>query len=320
MTPLLPVIGDRNTYTELFPQDSVWERSIQYLAEKHKLSGIPRRGVRGSHIVYRVGDSWIKIMAPMFSKDMAFEVAGLKCVEGHLSVDVPRILAQGTLEDWHYVILSHVDGERVGDVWSGFSLEEKSSVAGQIGSATLELQACSPDSVVKGRGDWKKFINAQLDGVVTHHQSKNLAPAWLSTLADFIGRFDRSEFVGNREVFLHADLTWDHFLVKRQNGAPVVSGVIDLADCRVGHPEYDIPASAAFIFKNQAEALRAYMLGLGYENAQLDGRMSEKLLAWTCLHFYSDLKNYFSKEMQEHSPGDFSSLARAVFPLDVVQR
>ncbi len=75
MTALLPTVIDRKHYGELFAQDSIWEQSIQYLADKHQLSGVPRRGVRGSHIVYRIGNSWIKVMAPLFAKDMAYEVA-----------------------------------------------------------------------------------------------------------------------------------------------------------------------------------------------------------------------------------------------------
>ncbi len=205
----------------------------------------------------------------------------------------PQILAQGTIEDWPYIILSHVEGERIGDVWSTFNSEEKSSLARQIATTTLELQACVADSVVRERGNWQEFIKARLENVVAHHHAKNLDPLWLNKLAGFIGQFDKSEFIGTKEVFLHADLTWDHFLVSQRNGSPVVSGVIDLADCRVGHTEYDIPASATFIFKNEPASLREYMLGLGYEERELNQRLSEKLMAWTCLHFFSDLNNYF---------------------------
>ncbi len=68
-------------------------------------------------------------------------------------------------------------------------------------------------------------------------------------------QFDADEFTGTKEVFLHADLTWDHFLIGKRNDTPFVSGVIDLADCRVDHAEYDIPATAAFIFKNEPSSL-----------------------------------------------------------------
>ncbi len=315
MADLLPKIIDRKHYAELFEQDLIWEPSIRFLAEKYLLSGVPIRGVRGSHIVYRVGNCWIKIMAPLFAKDMAFEIAGLKSIEGRLRVATPQILGQGEIEDWPYIILSHVEGERIGDVWSTFNAEEKCSMARQIAATTLELQACAVDSVVRERGNWREFIKSRLKNLEDHHRTKNLDPLWLSKLAGFIGQFDEGEFIGSREVFLHADLTWDHFLVSRENGLPVLSGVIDLADCRGGHPEYDIPASAVFIFKNDPSSLREYLIGLGYQEHELNQRFSEKLMAWTCLHFYSDLKNYFANEMPKQEPGDFSALAQNVFSL-----
>lgn len=315
MNKLLPDILDRNHYAELFSEDNIWEKPIQHLANKYHLSGIPKRGVRGSHIVYRIGNSWIKIMAPLFAKDMAYEIAGLRCVDGRLSVAIPQILSQGMLEDWPYIILSHVEGERIGDVWSHFNLEEKSLLAQQIGKITLELQACPANSIIKERGDWKEFIKQRLENIVPHHRSKNLDLQWLEKLPALVNQFDENEFIGDNEVFLHADLTWDHFLVSKQNGKPVISGIIDFADCRVGHSEYDTPATAAFIFKNDRASLRQYLLGLGYAPDQLNQRLSEKLMAWTCLHFFSDLNNYFSDEMRMHSPGDFSALAASVFPL-----
>jgi hygromycin-B 7''-O-kinase len=116
----------------------------------------------------------------------------------------------------------------------------------------------------------------------------------------------------SKPVFLHADLTWDHFLVVENEAEPKVSGVIDFADCRLGHSEYDIPASAAYILKGDTEALRNYILGLGLND--LSQNLSEKLLAWTCLHQYSDLNNYFKSEMTLVKPGNFSALAKMVYP------
>lgn len=316
MKPLLPIIQDRNQYSELFVQNAIWEKPIQYLADKHNLVGEPTRSTRGSHIVYRVGNSWIKIMTPLFAKDMAFEVAGLKTIDGRLSVHAPQIHALGTLEDWHYIILSHVEGHRIGDVWSNFDTQEKALLARQMAATTLEMQACSPDPAVFNRGDWQEFIRERIKNVKAHHLGKNLNAAWLDKLPLFINQFHESEFTGTKEVFLHADLTWDHFLVGERNGMPFISGVIDLADCRMGHPEYDIPASAAFIFKNEPASFHEYMLGLGYSKNVLNPRMSEKILAWTCLHLYSNLNTYFTNEMAMLSPGEYSSLAARVFSLE----
>ena len=149
-----PEIKTEDQYREYFAQNEIWHKPVQYLADINKLVGTPVRGTRGSHIVYRVGDHWIKIMVPQFAKDMAYEIAGLECAFGRLNlsasrnIEIPKIIAKGELENWLYVVLSHVTGERIGDVWPHCSLEEKISLAKQIAEVTLSLQKCKANEVI----------------------------------------------------------------------------------------------------------------------------------------------------------------------------
>jgi hygromycin-B 7''-O-kinase len=310
---LLPNNPDRKAYFELFNQDDIWIKAIRYLADKHKLAGDLMRGTRGSHIVYKVGNYWIKIMAPIFSKDMAFEIAGLETAEKKTSVATPEIIETGELENWLYIIVSNVPGQRIGDVWPKLKQNAKQNIAQQIAKVTLELQACIPKIGVNNRGDWNLFIKDRFENVTTHHKNKSLDSKWLDKLPSFLSEFQLQDFMTSNPVFLHADLTWDHFLLVDYETEPKVAGVIDFADCRLGHWEYDIPASAAFIFKSDKDALSNYILHMGFNT--MNPNLSEKLMAWTCLHQYSDLNNYFKTEMTLVSPGDFSALAKMVYPL-----
>jgi hygromycin-B 7''-O-kinase len=184
-----------------------------------------------------------------------------------------------------------------------------------MATTTKSLQSCRPDQIVSDRSNWNTFITDRLRNLVPHHRAKKMSEKWIQALPRFIDQFSPEEFLCDNPVFLHADLTWDHFLVSSPNNIPHISGVIDFADCRIGHPEYDIPATAAFILKSQAAPLREYLLGMGYKNTELNTRFSEKMMAWTCLHYYSDLKNYFESEMLQLDSGDFHALARVVYPL-----
>lgn len=312
---LLPEVVDRDQYKMLFLQDETWTPAIQYLINKHKLAGVPRRGIRGSHIVYRVGNRWIKMMAPLFARDMVFEVAGLECVKDRLEISTPQISDSGELEGWPYLVFSHVAGERIGDVWRQLMPAEKITLAHEIAQVTRTIQQCAGSRTIVDRGEWNTFITERFERVVTHHRAKGLAEGWLKTLPRFLDQFPRTEFLTSSPVFLHADLTLDHFLVEQTATGPKICGVIDFADCRMGHREYDLPATAAFVLKGEREPLRAYLLGLGFKDGDLDQTLSMKILAWTCLHFFSDLKNYFFEEMKQVPEGDFSALAHMVFPL-----
>lgn len=310
---LLPKISSAEEYQKLFPDNSIWEAGVRAVADRHGIKGDLVRGVRGSHIVYRCGDVWIKMMTPIFAHDMAFEIEGLRAVQGRLSVSVPEILFEGELEGWKYLVTSEVSGQRIGDVWPGLSLVQRVSLAETIGNITMELQQCDMTAGVRARGDWNQFIDARFSGLMKHHREKKLSEPWLKGLETFMSGFSVSEFKTDEPVFLHADLTADHFLVEQMGIFPIVTGVIDFADCCVGHPEYDLPASGVFIFREEAEALRAYVESLGFFDMS-----SEKLMAWTILHKYSNLEMYFHKEMEKMATedvGDFYGLSEKMFPL-----
>lgn len=310
----MPLVPSAEEYQKLFSQDSIWEPGIRAIADRHGLKGDLVRGTRGSHIVYRVGSVWIKMMAPLFAHDMAFEIQGLQAAQGRLSVSIPEILFQGEFESWKYLVTSEVSGQRIGNIWPSLSLVQKVSLAETIGNITMELQQCDMTAGVRLRGDWNQFIDARWAGLIKYHSEKKLSEPWMKGLATFMSDFSVSEFKTQEPVFLHSDLTADHFLVEKLGAFPVVTGVIDFADCCIGHPEYDLPASAVFIFQQEAEALKAYVESLGFFDMS-----SEKLMAWTILHKYSNLASYFHKEIEKMSPeemGDFYLLAEKVFPIN----
>lgn len=315
MNSLLPQIADRNQYQELFKQNNLWEPAIAFLIQKHHLKGEVKRGVLGSHIVYRVGDFWIKLMAPIFAQDMAFEISGLKVVENRLSVRSPQILAEGNLEGWPYVVLNHIEGVAIRNLWPKLDQNQKENLSKQIAVITKELSQCKADKIIESRFIWNDFIKQQYESCEDQQRKKGLPETWLSHVGKFLQSFDLVDFQTSHPVFLHADLTFDHFLVT-ENPGPQISGIIDMADCQIGHFEYELVAPCTFIFKGNKSLLRHYLVGCGYELKQINNHFSEKLLAWSLLHRYFSMISYFQEEMNLCQPGDFSSLAKKVFPLN----
>ncbi|MBK9322896.1 MAG: phosphotransferase [Bdellovibrionaceae bacterium] len=210
--PILPVIRDRAHFAELFKESHHWATAIDFIIKKHGLHGVPERGALGSHIVYRVGDVWIKMMAPLFAKDMDFEVSGLRAVLGRLSVSTPQIVAEGDIEGWPYIVLTHVSGSPIRDRWKMIGPDERVALAMQIAQISKEISRCSPDTTIQERFVWNDFITNQYENYEVQQVKKLLPEVWLRTLGPFIRSFDISEFQTLKPVFLHADLTFDHFL------------------------------------------------------------------------------------------------------------
>lgn len=315
MSKLLPEIQTGAEFSELFQQDLIWRPALEHLVKELNLQGPIRRANRGSHIVYRIGDQWLKLMAPIYSKDMAYELEGLKSTQGRLSVKTPEIRHIGELESWPYVVMSDVPGVRIGDVYSELNQQNQISLATEIARITTEISEIRPSAEIKQRADWNVFIQQQYMNVYEHHKARKMEEPWLAGLKEFISKFDVKDFMTSRPKFLHSDLTFDHFLLSQTNGQYKVSAVIDFADCRCGHPEYEMPASAIFIFKGNAPALTAYVQTMNLESLAGSPSISEKLMAWTLLHQFSNLAAYFDKEMKMIQPGNFSELSKLVFPV-----
>ncbi len=316
--PLLPLVRDRAHYSELFKDNHHWLSAVISIIKKHRLVGDPQRAAFGSHIVYRVGNCWIKLMAPLFAKDMAYEISGLKAVSNKLSVSTPQILAEGILEEWRYVVMSHIEGKPIRDLWKTYSIDSKIKLAAQIAQILKEIRMCSADGIIQNRFQWNDFIADQYINCDIQQRKKSLSEGWLTNLGPFLRSFDLSDFQTAQPVFIHADLTFDHFLVKAE-GTPQVTGVIDMADCQVGHPEYEWVAPCTFIFKSEPLALSQFLVGSGFDKTTLNQRFSEKLLAWSILHRYFSLITWFKEEMAELPAGDFSQLAARVYPLSSVR-
>lgn len=313
---LLPRVANSDDFNKLFKQDSVWRPAIDHLIEKHDLEGELSRATRGSHIVYRVGELWIKLMAPIYAQDLIYEIAGLESIPEDFPYATPKILLKGELESWPYVVMTHAPGTRVGDIYPSLNHSLKVNLAKQFGQAAKALHQVTPQPAVRGRVDWNTFIRHQYQAVVQHHSKYQLSDKWLANLEAFIRKFPLHEFECKAPVFLHSDLTFDHFLIEPTSDESFnLASIIDFADCRYGHPEYELAASAVFLFKAQAEELSHFIeQALGRLPEDLD-RFSEKLMAWTILHQYSRLPTYFEKEMASMEMADFGKLAKRVFPL-----
>jgi hygromycin-B 7''-O-kinase len=314
MSHLLPQIQDRKHYYELFRDDKNWDPAIRHLIHHHHLEGAISRSVLGSHIVYRTGSVWIKLMAPLFAGDMKFEISGLRAVQNKLTISTPQILFEGELEGWKYVVLSHIEGQPIRNIWSIQSDDQKLKLSIQMAQIVQQLKNVPADSVIQNRFQWNDFIKSQYENIESIQAGKELSEPWLRNVKSFISEYELSEFQTANPVFLHADLTSDHFLVNEDN----VTGVIDLADCQVGHPDYELLAPASFIFKGQKNFLRHFLIHCGFRPEQLNSSFSHKLMAWTLLHRYCAIHSHFKNEMQASEPGNFKDLAERVYPLELM--
>lgn len=302
---LLPQISDPFEYKRLFAQDSPWLLAVEEIKKRHSLQGQLTRGDKGTHIVFRCQDHWIKLMAPFYKSDMAFEIEGLLAVSQKLSVATPQIIAKGEIEGWAYLVMNHVEGIAIKDIWPKLNESQKSKCAKQMAQTILQIQKIAPGARIKERLPWNHFIRDQYENLEAQLNAKDLEKAWIQGACDFMKQFPLNSFQTSNPSFLHCDFTYDHFLL---NDKGEIQSVIDFADAQWGHPEYELVAPAVFILAKQREPLNIFLSTLGYK-----GGMAQ-LMAWALLHRFLRLQESFSAEMASLSAGDYPGLTKVVFP------
>jgi hygromycin-B 7''-O-kinase len=100
-----------------------------------------------------------------------------------------------------------------------------------------------------------------------------------------------------------------HLLVESK-GAWHVSGLIDFEPAMLGAPEYELSAVGIFLTCAEPGLLRAFLDAYG---AEADDELPLRIMAYTLLHRYSDLRWYLERLPVPDDVGDLEGLARRWF-------
>lgn len=278
---------EHDRQTELRDHLSVeeWRVPIDLIAQRHDLD---RRGLfpfaTGSDIVWSAGAHVVKLTAPCWVDEIAAEASALARVQGRLSLASPELHARGELEGWPYVVMGHVPGEAIGELWAGTSNAERVRLAGELGELTRELHALGDESEAQA---WPHFWAKCCEGVAARHEARGAPAKWVRQIDGFL------DAVGTLEPqafgFLHTELLDAHILARREEHGVQLCGLIDFADSCVGPVDYEFAAPIEFLFKGEPGALRAFLLGYGESESALDLERSKRLLAWALCHRFGSL-------------------------------
>ena len=254
----------------------------------------------GSDIVAGTAAHAVKLTTPRWAEELATEEAWLRHVAGRLSVATPTPVARGAIAGWPYLVSTRVPGRGFGEVWGELERGERLTLARSLGALTAEVHALP---LPAGDHGWEAFLAEQLESAPRRHAEDGVPEVLSAQIAGFLARTPRPE---RALACLHTELLGDHVLVEQRGGAWVPSAMIDWADSRVGHPGYDLPAIAEFVFKGEVGCLGAFMDGLGWSVTP------EEVMAWGFVHRFGRLKRMLGAAGGE-SPATLEALAARVY-------
>lgn len=273
----------------------MWQQAAESICARHRLSyESVRRSALGENIIFFVDERYvIKIYAP-FRGQYGRELAALEFAQAaKLSVKTPEVVQAGELEGWPYLLMTHLAGVPMREVWPQMSAPNRLEIVSRLGVAMREMHAHdAPLREAALNRDWHQFIYRQASEAVERQRACGANPEWIESLPAYIAaRMEQlpKEF---RPVMLHGDVHPGNVLLLEKDGTWRVSGLFDFGDSFCGFREYEFVAPGVLMVQGRRELQREMLKAYGYGEAELDLNLRARLMLLTIFYECSDLRKY----------------------------
>ncbi len=288
---MLPTFSNHEEYHARQQELALWLPAVRAICQRHRLpTGDLVRLSEGTNIVVAVGEERIiKLYPPFWRREFTADRDVAQYLRGKLAVRTPEIIASGELEGYGYTVMDRLPGRYLAEIWDGLLPEAQTALAAEVGQLVSDIHALPTQPLAHLREDWPAFVARRSAGCVERHRAQGLDEQWLAQIPDYLGRAAPLHPPEFRPALVSADIHQQHLLVQRVGVSWRLCGLFDFDDARVGFPEYDLAATALFLFWGRPAALRTFLLTYGYREEHLGRPLRTRLMAYTLLHRYRTL-------------------------------
>lgn len=294
-----------------------WLPAALDIARAHALpSAHPHVFAGGTNLVVGLGDEIVlKIFPPSLRHQFEAERLSLALLQDGLSVEVPRIVAEGERDEWPYLAMSRVQGATGEEAWSELDNAAKERLIGRIGEVIAEVQRVPPGGLVRLEPQWEPFMEAQIAGCHAHHERLGLPAKFLAGLEDYLR--DAAPLIPRRmaPVILTGEYIPENFILRRDAAGWQLAGLIDFGDVMTGWRAYDLLGPGVFLAEGRPERVRRLLRGFGYADADIGPTLSRCLFALCLLHRYSNPMQQFRIEGWQQKAESLQELEQLIWPL-----
>jgi hygromycin-B 7''-O-kinase len=315
---LLPQVETLDGYRQIYRDEAVWMPAMRMICERHGLDAtLLEFAPPGSHVVFRVGpELYIKLFAPLWRRDFVPEQLVLGKLSGQSDWPVPRLVGEGEIEGWPYLIMTAVQGVPLNEVWDAMDPRDREHIAARCGEFMAWLHSTPIDGLEAIATEWPAFVERQIQSCIKQLEQSELDERLVRSTVGFLDDLPPLYEHGFQPVLLSADVTDEHVLVAQREGRWELTGYIDFGDAMLGHPCYEFVAPGCCITHSSPRLRRAMLLGYGFAEDQLDEQLSERLMAYTLVHRFIDIP-YLLTLFQAQQITSLHDLRRALWSFSV---
>ena len=311
---LLPDINTKEDYRAVYRDVNTWLPAMKAICQRHGLDEAQLESAPpGTHVVFKVKpELYIKLFAPPWQEDFIPERLVLHKLSDQPYLPIPRLMAEGKIEDWLYIIITAVEGIPLYEVWQTIPMSDKQRIASQCGEFMSALHSTQTEGLEAIAIDWSAFVEDQIKECIDQSSRANLRDEWTRSVMEFLEDLPSLLEPDFHPVLLSADITDEHILVSRCKGGWEMTGFVDFGDSMLGHPYYDFAAPGCCITRSSPDLQRTMLLAYGCSTDQLDEALSRKLMAYTLIHRFiniPDLLSFFGS----NRPGNLEELRKELW-------
>jgi hygromycin-B 7''-O-kinase len=194
--------------------------------------------------------------------------------------------------------MDRMPGESLETAWDKVDAASRDGLASRLGEAMAALHALPyPDLEDWFPEDWDEFVEQQRAGCVARHRGLGLAPAWAEQIPPFL---DSVELPDSPLVLVHTEIMRQHLLVAQTDRGWEFTGLFDFEPAMRGVAEYEFVAVSVFGSEGDARFLGRALRAYGHPGP--DEAFRRRMMAWTLLHYYSNVRKYLDHLPKPEEP------------------
>src|SRR5437867_6005122 len=206
--------------------DPVWIAIADDICRQHRIAFRNlRRAEHGENIVVLVDDAFVlKIYTP---KKNGFERErnALEFARGKTSLPISKIVAEGEIEGFDYLITDHLPGRlMLRPEWLGLERSAQIGLLTQLAYGLKELHSHDASEI---HFDWREFIEIQVESVLERQRAAGGNPEWLDSIPKYLETHLPLLPARPPSVFMHGDVHFGNLQVTEDRARPVISGLYD---------------------------------------------------------------------------------------------
>jgi len=304
-------------YRAIYHREDLWRPAVDEVRARHGFERAPcERGPDGTHLVYFLGAAHVlKLFVPLFARDYDAERLAAARVDGGIGVSTPKIVFEGEVGGWRYLIMTCVAGCPLETVWAGVDTAGRERVLAGIGRMIARLRSLPVTGLDELAVDWSPFVEVRAEAAARTQLERGLPkrlaeqiPAYIEAARPFIA-------TGFRPALLLADITGEHVLLHERGGSWEIAGCVDFGDAMVGDPDYEIVAPGTGIAAGDGALLRALLVAAGYREQDFGEALRRRFMAYTLMHLYAGVEDLRRTVPDAAAAESIEELARVLWPL-----